>query len=67
MSQNTKHNPPSSCPCADCRSERQHRAYLQSRLIRISPQSAYILGILPQLNPYGSYTRELKHKLGIQY
>lgn len=48
------------------RSDSECVSYLNSRLVRISPQNAYLLGIIPKLNPFGSFVKELKFRFNLE-
>ena len=50
------------CSCSVCKQGRRQRdpkPSSKSHLIAVTPQAAYLFGIIPKLNRFGSVAREL--------
>ena len=53
------------CPCSACEAERDERfedKLHSPRLVKITPEAAYILGFIPRPKPKGSLAKQLAEK-----
>jgi hypothetical protein len=63
---NHQHHYLPTCPCVECRKKRSGQvgpsfsSFPSKRLIAVPPKVAYLLGLIPGLQPEGSLARSLK-------